>query len=102
MPRALFWSPAAAALATQWPTPGRQSCGVVEHLLERMLQDAGDQERGFQGGRVLPAFDRVDGLAGPYVLLLLAPKPHTIADTISPTTLRIRPMVITAPTMVRS
>ena len=31
-----------------------------------------------------------------------APKPHTIAETISASTLRIRPMVITAPTMVRS
>ena len=30
------------------------------------------------------------------------PKPHTIADTISARTLRIKPMVITAPTMVRS
>ena len=31
-----------------------------------------------------------------------APKPHTIADTISARTDRMRPMVITAPTMVRS
>src|SRR5690625_4147258 len=35
-------------------------------------------------------------------LELLEPKPHTIADTISARTLRMRPMVITAPTMVRS
>ena len=31
-----------------------------------------------------------------------APKPHTIADTINASTDRMRPMVITAPTMVRS
>ena len=31
-----------------------------------------------------------------------APKPHTIADTISASTDRMRPLVITAPTMVRS
>jgi hypothetical protein len=35
-------------------------------------------------------------------LLEFAPKPHTIAETISARTERIRPMVITAPTMVRS
>src|SRR5699024_11255007 len=35
-------------------------------------------------------------------LLLFAPNPHTIADTMSANTLRMRPTVMTAPTMVRN
>src|SRR5690625_4178899 len=35
-------------------------------------------------------------------LLLFAPNPHTIADTMSANTLRMRPTVMTAPTMVRT